>query len=151
MKGGENIMNKKTIAIAGVLVIAGVLYFSLSKPTAYAATSRVGNGQGQGFGRQQMVTEKAKIFNMNVTDLQREVNAGKTFYQIAQEKGVNIDSMHEQMESFQKTRLQGLVDAGTITKAEMQERLDSMEQRQVNCGNNVPMSGNGRNGMGMHR
>ncbi len=148
MKGGENIMNTKTIAIAGVLVLAGVLYFSLNKPTAYAAASKVGNGQG--FGRQQMLTEKAKIFNMSVTNLQNEVNSGKTFYQIAQEKGVNIDSMHEQMEGFQKTRLQALVDGGSITKAEMQTRLDAMEQRQANCGNNVPMSGNGR-GMGMRR
>jgi len=148
MKGDEKTM-KKTIIMMGVFLIAGALYFSLNKSMVYAANSRVGNGQG--YGRQQMLTEKAKNLKMSVADLQNEVDKGKTFKQIAQEKGVNIDSMHEQMESYQKARLQGLVDAGTITKVEMQTRLDSMEQRQANCGNNVPFSGNGQRGMGMHR
>lgn len=139
----------KLIAISGILVIAGVVYFSLNKPTAYAATAQRGNGQG--IGRQQMVTEKAKILKMNVTDLQNELNSGKTFYDIAKEKGVNVDSLHDQMEAFQKTRLQTLVDQGVITKAQMQERLDFMEQRQANCGNNVPFNGQGGRGMGMHR
>jgi len=138
----------KIIATAGVLVITGVVYFSLNKPTAYAATQ---TGRGQGFGRQQMLTEKAKILNMNVTSLQSELDKGKNFYQIAQEKGVDVESMHEQMEDFQKKRLQALVNDGTITKAQMQERLDFMETRQENCGNNVPFSGNGQRGMGMHR
>ena len=75
---------------------------------------------------------------MSETDLQNELNKGKTFNQIATEKGVDLNSMHEQMEVFQKIRLQALVDQGTITKEQMQERLDFMEQRQANCGNNVP-------------
>jgi len=148
MKGGEKYMNK-TIAISGILVIAGVLYFSLNKPIAYAATAQRGNGQG--IGRQQMVTEKAKILKMSETDLQSELNKGKTFNQIATEKGIDLNTMHDQMETFQKTRLQVLVDQGIITKEQMQERLDFMEQRQANCGNNVPFNGQGRFGMGMHR
>jgi len=148
MKGGEKYMNK-IIAISGILVIAGVLYFSLNKSTAYAATAKRGNGQG--IGRQQMLTEKAKIFKMSETDLQSELNKGKTFYQIAIEKGVDLNSMHDQMEAFQKTRLQALVDQGVITNAQMQERLDFMEQRQANCGKNVPFSGQGGFGMGMRR
>ncbi len=139
----------KLIAISGILVIAGVVYFSLNKPTAYAATVQRGNGQG--IGRQQMLTEKAKIFKMSETDLQSELNKGKTFYQIATEKGVDLNSMHDQMEAFQKTRLQALVDQGVITQAQMQERLDFMEQRQANCGSNIPFSGQGGRGMGMHR
>jgi hypothetical protein len=148
MKGGEKYMNK-IIAISGILVIAGVLYFSLNKQTAYAATTQRGNGQG--IGRQQMLTEKAKIFNMSETNLQNELNKGKTFNQIATEKGIDLNTMHERMEAFQKTRLQALVNQGTITKEQMQERLDFMEGRQENCGNNVPMSGQGGRGMGMHR
>jgi len=148
MKGGKIYMNK-IIVIGGILAIAGALYFSLNKSTAYAAIAQRGNGQG--IGRQQMLSEKAKIFKMNVTDLQNEISNGKTFYDIAKEKGVNIDSMHEQMETFQKTRLQTLVDQGIITKAQMQERLDFMEQRQANCGNNVSFRGQGGFGMGMHR
>lgn len=148
MKGGEIYMNK-IIAISGVLVIAGVLYFSLNKSTAYAATAQRGNGQG--IGRQQMLTEKAKIFKMSETDLQDELSKGKTFNQIATEKGIDLNTMHDQMEAFQKTRLQALVDQGVITKAQMQERLDFMEQKQANCGNNVPFSGQGGSRMGMHR
>ena len=148
MKGGEIYMNK-IIAISGILVLAGALYFNLNNSTAYAATAQRGNGQG--IGRQQMLTEKAKIFKMSETDLQNELNKGKTFNQIAIEKGIDLNTMHDQMEVFQITRLQALVDQGTITKAQMQERLDFMEQRQANCGNNVPFSGQGGFGMGMHR
>lgn len=148
MKGGEIYMNK-IIAISGILVIAGVVYFSLNKSSAYAASAQRGNGQG--IGRQQMLTEKAKIFKMSETDLQNELNKGKNFNQIATEKGVDLNTMHDQMEAFQKTRLQALVDQGVITKAHMQERLDFMEQRQANCGSNVTFSGQGGFGMGMHR
>jgi hypothetical protein len=148
MKGGETYMNK-IIAISGILVIAGVVYLSLNKPTAYAATA--GRGYGQGAGRQQMLAEKAKIFNMSAAELQNEINGGKTFYEIAKEKGVDANSMHEQMEQFQKARLQALVSQGIITKVQMQERLDFMEQRQENCGNNVPFNGRGGFKMGMHR
>jgi len=148
MKGGEIYMNK-IIAISGIIVIAGVVYFSLNKSTAYAAIAQRGNGQG--IGHQQMVTEKAKIFKMSEADLQSELDKGKTFNQIATEKGIDLNTMHDQMEAFQKTRLQALVDQGVITKAQMQERLDFMEQRQANCGNNVPFSGQGGFGMGMHR
>jgi len=116
MKGGEIYMNK-IIVISGILVMAGVLYFSLNNPTAYAATTQQGNGQG--IGRQQMLTEKAKIFKMSETDLQSELNKGKTFNQIATEKGIDLNTMHDQMEAFQKTRLQALVDQGTITKEQM--------------------------------
>ena len=139
----------KIIAISGILVLAGALYFNLNNSTDYAATAQRGNGQG--IGRQQMLTEKAKIFKMSETDLQNELNKGKTFNQIAIEKGIDLNTMHDQIEVFQITRLQALVDQGTITKAQMQERLDFMEQRQANCGNNVPFSGQGGFGMGMHR
>ena len=88
---------------------------------------------------------------MSETDLQNELSKGKTFNQIATEKGIDTNSMHDQMEAFQKTRLQALVDQGVITKEQMQERLDFMEQRQTNCGNNVPFNGQGGFGMGMHR
>lgn len=133
----------------GFLVLAGVLYYSLNKPVAFAATAQ--GGRGQGIGRQQMLAEKAKILKMNESDLLNEINKGKTFYQIAQEKGVNVDSMHEQMETFQKARLQALVNQGAITQEQMQERLAFMETRQQNCGNNVPMNGQGGRGMGLHR
>jgi len=148
MKGGEKNMNK-IIAISGVLVIAGVVYFSMNKPIAYAATSQ--QGRGQGIGRQQMMSEKAKILKMNVNDLQKEIDNGKSFYDVAKAKGMSTETMQEQMESFQKTRLQALVNQGTITKEQMQERLEFMEGRQENCGNNVPFSGQGGRGMGMHR
>jgi len=148
MKGGEIYMNK-IIAISGILVIAGVLYFSLNKSIAFAATTQRGNGQGMG--RQQMLSEKAKIFKMSETDLDSELTKGKTFNQIATEKGIDLNTMHDQMEVFQKTRLQAMVDQGAITKAQMQERLDFMEQRQANCGKNTPFSGQGGRGMGMHR
>lgn len=139
----------KKLAIASIALLAvGVLYASLNKPAARAQT--VTGMRGQGFGRQQMVAQKAKILNMNEADLQNELAKGKTFYQIAQEKGVSTDSLHEEMEAFQKTRLQGMVDQGVITKDEMQQRLDFMETRQANCGNNTPGTGYGR-GMGLHR
>ena len=148
MKGGEKYMNK-TIATIGILVIAGVVYFSLNKSTAYAANAM--RGGGQGIGREQVLSEKADILKMNIADLRSQMDNGTTFYDIAKEKGIDIDSMHEQMESFQKTRLQALVNQGTITKEQMQERLDFMEERQGNCGNNIPNSGQGGQRMGMHR
>lgn len=148
MKGGKINMNK-IITISAILVIAGVLYLGLNKQTAFAATVKQGNGQR--LGRQEMLTEKAKIFQMSETDLQNELNKGKTFNQIATEKGIDFNTVHEQMEKFQKNRLQALVDQGAITKAQMQERLDFMEQRQTNCGKNVPLNGQGGFGMRMHR
>lgn len=140
----------KTKAISGLIIIAGVVYFSLNMPSVYAETR--GNGQGQRLGRKEMIAEKARILKMSESDLQNELNKGQTFYEIAKKRGIDVNSIHEQMKKFQMTRLQSLVDQGVITKEQMQERLDFMEKRQNNCGKNTPLRGNEKSGMRMmHR
>jgi hypothetical protein len=132
-------MNK--IAISGIAAVAavGLGLFAVSS-RAYAYGPGMG-GNGQGLGFTQMLEQKAKIIKTTVTDLKTQLSQGKTFYQIATEKGISKESMQDQMETYQKARLQKMVDAGLITKAQMDERLTFMETRQKNCGNNTPQGG----------
>ncbi len=139
----RNPLNKSLLVGLVSVASAGVLLFAGST-SAYAYSMGNGNGNGQGVGYTQMLTEKARILKTSVADLTAKLASGKSFYQIATEKGISTDSMHEQMEAFQKTRLQAEVKAGTITQAQMNERLEWMESRQKNCGNNTPRGGMGR-------
>jgi CxxC motif-containing protein len=137
---------KKSLLVGLVgVAAAGALLFAGSTSVFAYGSGMMGNGQGTGY--TQMLSEKARILKTTVADLTAKLASGKSFYQVATEKGISPESMHEQMETFQKTRLQAEVKAGTITQAQMDERLKWMESRQKNCGSNTPRNG----GMGRGR
>lgn len=134
----------KGIRIAGLAALAAAgIAAAIAAPKAFAYGQGAG-GNGQGTGYTQMLEQKARILKTTVADLTSQLSQGKTFYQIATDKGIGVQSMQDQMETYQKTRLQKMVDAGVITKTQMDERLQFMETRQKNCGTNTPQGGMGR-------
>lgn len=103
------------------------------------------NGNGAGVGYTQQIQSKATVLNMT-TDQLREQLKTKTLYQIAEEKNVSIDTLHEQLQSQARERWQ---DRG-LTDEQIQARADAMADRQADCdgdGNGAGTGTGSQNGM----
>ncbi len=128
----------------GIVAAGGMLAAS----TGAVSADTFGNGKGQGIGYQEMLTQKAQVLKMNVEELKNKLQSGMRFFEIAEEKGVSKDELKTKMQNAQKSRLEKLVNQGTITKEQMQERLEWQKNRQANCGNNEPAGPRGGMGIG---
>ena len=111
---------------------------------AIGAYARGGTGQGtgrssqsgNGWGYTQMLETKAEILGITTTELGEELDKGKCFSEIAEEKGFALEEFQQRMLTAQKERLQKQVDAGLITKVELNFRLQLMEERHEYCEEN---------------
>ncbi len=115
----------------GSLVAVSISWYAIG---AYA---RGGTGQGtgrssqsgNGWGYTQMLETKAEILGTTTTELGEELEKGKGFSEIAQEKGFTLKEFQQRMLTAQKERLQKQVDAGLLTQEELNKRLQLMEER----------------------
>lgn len=73
---------------------------------------------GHGRNHQQHLADRATEFKMTVTDLQKEIDAGKPMYQIAAEHGVTYSSDQQQRLTDLKTRLDDMVKVKYMTQSE---------------------------------
>ena len=81
----------------------------------------------------------AKQFGMSVEDLQKELDAGKLFYQIAAEHGWTYAKMHEQRTTDMKATLDDMVNVGYMTQDEANAVFERMQAHM----NEMPMMGLG--------
>lgn len=81
----------------------------------------------------EMLEHQAETLGMTVEELEVALET-KTFAQLLDEQGISHTEMFEQHKAERiaemTERLQALVDDGTITAEEMQERLEFMESRE---------------------
>ena len=86
--------------------------------------------------QQTLFQTEAQILDISVDELKNAWAAGKTFQQIAQDKGVSQEQLQERFKAARmqhmKTQLQVLVDKGVITQAQADLRLQFMQQRMEN-------------------
>src|SRR4030043_41968 len=59
---------------------------------------------GKGYGFENMLQNKADILGMSVDELRQQLEDGKTFFQIAEEKGVTQEQMRETMKEKMEIR-----------------------------------------------
>lgn len=101
------------------------------------------NGNGGGYGYQQSLTTKAKVLGMTTDQISTQLKSA-TLLEIAKDKGMSADQLHEKMQAAAQERWK----ANGLSQAEIDSRLKTMEERQANCDG----TGNGGgNGGGMHR
>jgi len=116
--------------------IIGVTAFTLVGGAVAVASSGNGVGLPGGFGREQMLESKADILGMTTEELETQLE-GSSFAELLDEQGVTHaelqERMHAQMQERMTQQLQQMVDDGTITETEKQERLQNMEERQAAC------------------
>jgi hypothetical protein len=81
---------------------------------------------GPGGMHTQVLTDLAKALNLSLTDLQSQLQSGKTLDQIAQAQGVSQAQLETALEASVKDNLTKAVTAGTITQAQADQMLSYM-------------------------
>ncbi|MCB9454225.1 MAG: hypothetical protein H6672_22555 [Anaerolineaceae bacterium] len=118
-----------SIAVALVASVVGVGF----------AAAQGGHGFGQGadmgFGRSaggSMLTTVAEQLDMTVADLVTEIQGGKTVAQIAEEKGVALDTIISAITTQSSEELAARVEAGELTQAQADARI-ALETANLNA------------------
>jgi hypothetical protein len=137
-------MNKIVMYGLGIATVATAGLATM--PNLASAQSGVsngqGNGNGNGYGYQQMLQTKADLLGMTEDELTTQLQT-KTMDQIAEEKGISEDKLHEAMQSSAEKRWA----ARGLTQAEIDSRLQEMKERQAS-GDHTGNSASRGNGMG---
>jgi len=111
---------------------------------------------GDGNGKEMMMESKAEVLGTTVEELEAQLE-DKTFPQLLDEQGITHQELQEQMHTRMQTnmaeKLQQMVDEGTITEEQMQEKLDFMAECQAQCEQTgeCGRQGKGYGGKGMHK
>lgn len=125
-----------SLAAAGLMLAPGL---------ALAQTGDTnGVGSGGGYGYQQSLTSRAEALGMTTDQLSAQLKSA-TLLQIAKDKGLSEDQLHEKMQAAAQERWK----ANGLSQAEIDSRLKTMEARQANCAGDG--TGNGGGGGGMNR
>ena len=153
------------VMIAGLLVavglIASVQYVSAQQPVPgdngggygwggmMGGAGRMGrSAAGQGWMHTDMQEALAAKLDMTLEEYQQAYNDGKTFWQLAEEKGISLEDAQQMMIDARNEALDKAVAAGTIT----QEQADWMKQRMTNMTPGACQGGaTGANGAGFRR
>ena len=132
-------MKKIIVGLAvGSLVAASISWYAIGAYARGGAGQRTGRGYqpGNGWGYMQMLETKAEMLGTTTRELGEELEKGKCFSEIAQEKGFTLEEFQEGMLTAQKEQLQKQVDAGLLTQEELNRRLQLMEERHEYCEEN---------------
>lgn len=136
------------VKIVGILALAALLVAAFGATTALAwgprggaagpsATPAMGPmgwggrgfGPGRGFGDASVVNVVAEELDMSVADLVAELQAGKTIAQVAEAKGVALDTLVEAVLSPQEEALKQAVADGRITQEWADLMLKQMREK----------------------
>lgn len=134
-------MNKKLVIGSGIFTLAAAgLILIPSFAGAQSANANI-NGHGGRYGYTRSMTTKAELLGMTSDELRTALQT-KTLQQIADEKGVNIDKMHDAMQSAAQKRWAG----NGLIEQEIASRLQDMQDRQANCDGTGTGMGGGQHG-----
>ena len=101
--------------------------------------------KGQGLGYENMFERKAELLNMTVEELKQALESGKTFWEIAEEKGLSWESLYEKTREQLQERLSELIAEGKMTQEQADKKLEWLEGRQERCASGCLL---GTGGMG---
>ena len=108
-----------------------------------------GPGGKGGIGRMgNHLAAAATALGMTQTDLQTQLQAGKTLAQIAQTKGVAVQKVIDALVADEQSELAAAVKAGQLTQAQADQMKTNLTQRITDMVNGTRPSG-GPGGMGM--
>jgi hypothetical protein len=133
-------MKRKLALILGALMIA-------SGVTAYAATNNKAAKRGlclkmgKGNNAQIMMDVVSKLTGLKPEDITKELQNGKSFYEIAAEKGVTAEKFKEEVYNAKAAEINKKVADGTLTKeqgdaakAKIKSNMDNWNGQGNGCG-----------------
>lgn len=141
----------KNITTYGLLVAglatAGLLAVAPNFAGAQATDlTQYRQGNGGGYGYQQMIETKAELLNMSVDELKAQLET-KTMLEVAEENGVNEEQLREAMQTAAEARW---AERG-LTEEEIAERTQAREDRQQSGDCDGTGIGGGMQRRGMNR
>jgi hypothetical protein len=132
--------NKKFILIGGllaaVLVIGAIAAVGVSNVYAQGATSNLlhggpGDGRGPGLGQPELEAA-AKVLGMTTDELNTALQGGKTLEQLATEKGVDLQTVTDAINTAHReevrARIQQGVTDGTISQDKANWLLEGLDK-----------------------
>lgn len=148
---------KKKLAILAAGPVAAAALFGATFVSAH--------GMGFGMFGQQLTPQQiadaqtnrfqqeANLLGVSVDDIKNAWAQGKSFQQLAQDKGITQQQLQQKMQDLRlqqmKDNLKALVDKGVITQAQADQRLQFMQTQQQNGQGKGRGFGRGMHGMGM--
>ena len=136
-------MNKIVMYSIGAVGIAAVGFAAAPNLVGALSAGNTMHNGGTGSGYNQMIQTKAKLLGMTEVELTTQLHT-KTMLQLAEEKGISEDQLHDAMEAGARQRWS---EKG-LSQSEIDARLKNMEERQA--GDHETNSMN-RGGMGRNR
>jgi hypothetical protein len=119
--------NLKWLVIFGVIT---VLTLAIAIPAFAAGPSETNgnqaNGQGIGTSISESVTDLLGLSSEQIQELRQ---AGKSLVEIAAGQGISEDALIEAILKDRQVTLQNMVEAGTITQLQADQRLAQMTER----------------------
>lgn len=162
-KGGENHMSRKTIALAGValaVVLVGVFAAipalaqeAAPKPDASSCLPGRGGLRGFGGGSWTQYDTMAEALGLTPEELFAQLHAGNSLEEIAEEQGVDLESVQEAMNAARveamRENIQKAVEDGTMSQEQADWMLEGMDKgfTPMRGGLNGGMCGGMRGGM----
>ena len=131
-------MKRKLALILGALMIAGGV-------TAYAATNNKAAKRElclkKGNNAQIMMDVVSKLTGLKPEDITKELQSGKSFYEIAASKGVTAEKFKEEVYNAKAAEIDKKVADGTLTKeqgdavkAKIKNNMDNWNGQGKGCG-----------------
>lgn len=134
-------MNKKIIALGSLSALAIVALIGVSSASAQGM-------RGGWFGGEKPTTDeiavrqtsmfehKASVLGVSVDEVKSAWAEGKNMIELAEEKGISQEVLHEKMSALRleemKTNLEALVAKGVITQAQADQKLSFMQNNVKN-------------------
>jgi len=149
----HNGFNKKKYLVIPAVALATLLAGGAVSAHGFGGFMPKGDPQQMATQWEQRISQEAGLLGITADEMKSKWAEGKNLQQIAAEKGINQQQLHEKMktvrEAQEKEWLQTLVTQGKITQAQADARLQVMKEKQAQRGT---MKGNhmgGKRGGGM--
>ena len=124
-------MNKRNISalaliIGGALTIGGLGMVSAHGGGFYKGLFASGEG------KEVKLEKKAEFFGLSVEELKTKISDGQNLRDIADEQGFTQEQMFQFKLDGMKERLEALVEEGTLTQEQTDQKIERMEEWQAN-------------------
>jgi len=116
--------NLKWLVVTGVAVILAI---AIAVPVAAAGPNGAGGNGGQGAGG--VAESVTGLLGLTPEQIQEQRQAGKSLVEIAEAQGVSQEALVEALLKDRQVTLQEMVEAGTITQLQADQRLAQMKER----------------------
>lgn len=129
-KKNKHYMSKRNIS-AFALIIGGALTIGgLSVVSAHGGGFFKNLTSGEG--KEIMLEKKAEFFGLSVDELKTKISDGQNLRTIADEQGITQEQMFQHKLDTKKELIQALVQEGTLTQEQADQKIERMEKWHAN-------------------